>query len=188
MKSILGKLIFLVLIVVLLPSCGAILRESGFAGGEWSKLDEGVTPKAYDLRWKEPKISIGSSCDGINYTALWGPYIVVPLFIIPNPFWPFTYTYHTTHHVTIDVYIESATSALDWQSISTKLRIDNNWLQPDHVEVVSAERHKYIFKTMLTCSKLENSEIGVDIEGSRILPLNTTVRYKHRWRIYFEGI
>jgi len=191
MMSKLKKLIFIILITALLSSCGYVVRQSGFVESAWPKLADNGTPRALEL-WKEPKITIGSSCDGTNYTALWGPYFVLPLFIIPNPFWPFTYTYHTTHHVKINIAIAASTTALDWAAISTKLRVGDNWLKPDHIEDASdknIQRHKYIFETELTCTKLENSEIGVLIESDPPQAnLTTKVVYKHHWRVDFEGM
>lgn len=185
------KIVGIVVIVFCLSSCGYIVRQSGFVESDWPKLADNRTPRALEL-WKDPKIEIESNCDGTNYTVLWGPYIALPLFIIPNPFWPFTYTYHTTHHVKISIAIVSSTTDLDWAAISTKIHIGGHWLKPDRIEDISDKnirQHVYIFDTSLTCSKLENSEIGINIASDPPQAnLTTKVIYKHHWRVNFEGI
>ncbi len=193
MQSITKRLICILPIISLLSSCGFVVRESGFVETDWSKLPDNGTPRALELvAWKEPKVTIGSSCDGTNYTALWGPYFGLPLFIIPNPFWPFTYTYHATHNVRIDVAIASETTSIDWAAISTKLRVNDSWLKPDHVEDASdrsLRRYKYIFDTNMSCGKLENADIEVLLESDPPQANSTTtVRYKYQWRVAFEGM
>ncbi len=67
------KLMYLFSIVAMLSSCGFVVRESGFVETDWSKLPDNRAPRALELvAWKEPKVSVGSSCDGTNYTAFVG--------------------------------------------------------------------------------------------------------------------
>jgi hypothetical protein len=72
------------------------------------------------------------------------------------------------------------------------LRIGDDWLKPDHIDDASdkvIQSHKYSFRTELTCNKLEKSEIEVFLESDPPeANLSTRIRYKHHWRIEFEGM
>jgi hypothetical protein len=68
----------------------------------------------------------------------------------------------------------------------------DSWLKPDHIEDASdnnIQRHTYIFRTELTCNKMEKSEIEVFLESDPPQDsLSTKIRYKHHWRVAFEGM
>ncbi len=183
------RAVLLALIASLLSSCGYFVRESGFVESDWPK-NSYHTPRAIDI-WNNPRIEIESSCDGTNYTATFGPYIAIPLFIIPNPLWPFTYLYHTNKDATITLTITATSDPVDWNSISTKLVLNNKPLAIDHADDVSGsgvQQRRYVFRSGLTCKYLDDSELVVDTNGSQQMEISATVLYKHRWRASFDGI
>ena len=185
-----GKsLFFITLIISLLTSCGHYVRESGFVENDWPK-NSYYTPRELQI-WNKPRIEIGSSCDGTNYTATWGPYIALPLFVIPNPFWPFTYYHHTTKVAALSLLISSPTTTFDWNTVSTKLVLNGRQLELTHIADISksdAQYRRYSYRSGLTCKALDDSELEIDVDGPPQMSMKAKVLYKHRWRASFEGI
>lgn len=183
------KLVFLI-IVPLLTSCGYLSRNSGFVERDWAE-DSYYVPSMSKI-FDNPRIEISTSCDGTNYTATFGPYIVLPLFIIPNPLWPFTYFHHTTKDAIIRLTISSK-NEMTWEDISSKLILNGKSLELDRTEDVSEKeihRRQFVYRSDLTCKELDDSEMVVLVTLDRSTPttVNSKLYYKHRWKVDFNGI
>jgi hypothetical protein len=184
------NILIIVVALLSLSSCGYVIRESGFLYTDFVK-DSRSSPGAINI-WDNPRISLASSCDGTNYTATFGPYIAVPLFIIPNPLLPFTYPYHQLQNATITLAVSTPTVTSSADTVSAKLLLNGVPLEIDHIEETLPaqgllQRH-YIYRSNMRCGSLDDSKLIAEIEIPQQTLPTRTLFYRHRWRVEFEGI
>lgn len=184
------KAVSVAMVLCLLTSCGYVIRESGFLYTDFTK-DSRSTPGPINI-WDNPGISIESSCDGTNYTVTFGPYIAVPLFIIPNPFLLVTYPYHTLKSATITLAVSNPTVTAGSDAVSAKVLLNGVPLAVDHIEDTRSSSgtpiRRYIYRPKLRCGTLDDLKLTAEIAvPQQILPMRTLF-YRHRWRTEFEGM
>ncbi len=129
------RLTFAALMAFLLFSCGYMVHESGFVQTDWPKSSY-YTPGTIRILSKPPT-DIGSCCDGGNYTATFGPYAGLPLFVIPNPLWPFTYSHYNSQHAVVEITVSADGDDIDWNAVQPKLAFKGKTIRLDHAEDVS---------------------------------------------------
>ena len=178
------KIAILALAMLSLVGCGYTIRESGFLYTDFVK-GSSYPPGAINI-WDTPRISLESSCDGTNYTGTFGPYFVLPLFIIPNPFLPATYPYHTFRNATISLTVYATPNDRTWDAVLPRMQLNGVPLKIDQISLDGFRR--YVYRPNISCGKLDDSELTIEIDIPQQPLLTRTLFYRHRWRVVFEGI
>lgn len=189
--NIINNLVLIPIITVILSSCGYVVHASGFSHSDEQlhviQFGTSLT-EIYPVheRADVPKVEIESpSCDGHNYTILFGPSFLA---LIPNPLWPYDYYHYYNKKASIHLYITAPPTLLDWNAVSVKLTLADNLLVPADVTDIldgTLQRRLYAYETGITCGQLDGRKIAIVIYGAPV-PISSTVTYKHRWFLHME--
>ena len=178
------------LLLLVLCSCATAVRETGFVRDEW--WTEGYEnpfvdrDRTYVIRYR-PFMSASTPCVSKSFLSF-GPLFVIPLPIIPNPIWPFSYLKYRYTPASISLTLQVPRSLFDRNKLKTDIILDGTPLEVIQVKYTPDEYHlEYVFDTKKTCKEIENLPIVVRVSGGPE-PIEETFRYVHNWRIFAEGI
>jgi hypothetical protein len=174
------------LVMVMLSSCAGVRRETRLIHDEWPK-DQYYVSHEYKIS-ALPRINLRTWCSDES-SAFIGPLIIIPLPVIPNPFWPFEYMKYKKQPANFFLTIEAPPKTLNWDNVKFEVRLNGNILTVSKSwddSTVWKDQRRYTYTSGLTCGAIEGSEILVSISG---LPetIETKLLYTYRWRIYAEG-
>lgn len=172
-------------ITLMLSSCASFRRETRFVDEEWPKeaKNDPYINREFSIN-ELPRIVLSSHC--VSESSLsFGPYIGLPLPVIPNPFWPFQYYSYSKFPAALFLTIEAPPNTLNWEVVNINLSVNGNLLKDvrwrDHSNVWKQSR-VYTYDLKIPCGQFEDAKITVNVDG---LPgsIKSTILYMHRWRI-----
>jgi len=115
-----------------------------------------------------------------------GPYILVPLPIVPNPLWPFYYFGNKWEKADIDLTIEAPQRKDIWDNITVALLLNGKPVSSSESSEdrgVWIDKRQYCYRPALTCGALEDSEITVHIAGA-LGTIDSNLFYTYRWKVH----
>jgi hypothetical protein len=182
MKRIYPVICFLVMIMAV-TSCAQIRRESRFIPDAWPEGRRDIN-RNYFLS-TVPVIRLSSSCEDENVAFL-GPIIVIPLPVIPNPFWPFHYFSNRWGMADLVLIFEAPRPTINWDRVIISMLVNGKIISSREMQdnpSIWNENRRYKYHLELTCGELEDSEISVHLDG---LPGTTDSKlfYTYRWTVH----
>ena len=171
------------ILLITMAACAVVKRENRFIPDVWPS-DRDEIKRDY-LISNAPLVMLSSSC-GDEHAAFFGPYIFVPLPIVPNPLWPFYYFGNKWGKADIDLTIEAPRKKEIWDSITVSLLLNGKPLassEKSEDRGVWIDKRQYRYRTALTCGELEDSDITVHIAGA-LGTIDSKLFYTYRWKIY----
>lgn len=190
MKRVNISLSILLLFTIVLSSCSTVVRETKFVRNEWPEEYQspfGDQGRPYIIR-DMPSMTISSPCVSKSYLSI-GPFFAVPLPLIPNPLWPFTYLSYRNTHADLVLTLDAPRKLFDDNKPKIELLLDGIPLEVTKVEDTSEGYYynlKYTYDTKKTCKQIENLKIKVRVSGSHE-SIEEIFRYMRHWWIFAEG-
>ena len=182
MKKYFFPVISLFVLMSSIMSCAVVKRENRFIPGVWPSNGEEIK-RDYLISYT-PLIKLSSSC-GNEHAAFFGPYIFIPLPIVPNPLWPFYYFGKKWEKADIDLTIEGPRKKEIWDKITVDLLLNGRPLASLVTSKnlgVWIDKRQYYYRPELTCGELEDSEITVHIAGA-FGAIDANLFYTYRWKV-----
>lgn len=181
------RIILFALLVPVVTSCAAVQRETRLINEDWPK-DQYFVSRDYQINTL-PRIKLATWCADES-SAFIGPLFIIPMPVIPNPFWPLEYLKYKRQPANFILTIEAPPKTLNWENVKIEVRLNGNTLTVSKSwddSTVWKDERRYTYISGLTCGVIEGSEIIVNISGLPVT-LETTLLYTYRWRLYAEGI
>ncbi len=164
-------------------SCSVVKRENRFIPDMWPSDREEI--KRDYLISNAPLVKLSSSC-GDEHAAFFGPYIFIPLPIVPNPLWPLYYFGNKWGKADIDLTIEAPRRKDIWNNVTVSLLLNGKPLSSSMKSEemgVWIDKRQYRYRPSLTCGELEDSEITVHIAGA-LGTIDSRLYYTYRWKVH----
>lgn len=182
--------LLLFVLVLLLCSCSGVVRNSGFEPETRTGLYQYTDDLENSVVLHDmPKVSLSTHC--LEDAMLsFGPWIALPLPIIPNPQYLLDRNEYKKNSGQLRLEIIAPPGYLSWKTVTVDLSLDGKSLEPSKMEDVTNQWNQqryYIFEPEISCEKLENKKIVVSVTGTPELLVENPVTYKHRWYLWSEG-
>lgn len=169
-----------------LCSCSGLMRKTGFVPEKkpigW--YDFTTSYQLHDL----PRVTLSTFCSD-EMMLSFGPRFVIPLPVIPNPQYILDYIEIIKRPGELILQIEAPPDFLDWNCVTVTIILDGNILELGQMQDTSdvwRQHRMYIFRTYLTCKKLEDKQIVVKIDGFPDHFEGSSLFYRRKWQIWSE--
>ena len=148
-----------------LSGCAAYIRETRLIADE-KEMKEYVIGKEH-LIGNIPLVSVTSSCVDDQFGTI-GPYIGIPLPVIPNVFLPFQINSLNKKLAYVFVEIEAPPGKIIWKESQLKIYFKNLDFSPSRIDDFSSEwkqNKNYFFDLKTSCRYVENQKISIEMKG-----------------------
>ncbi|MBM4311491.1 MAG: hypothetical protein FJ119_11180 [Deltaproteobacteria bacterium] len=142
-------------------------------------------PPIYALR-EQPRTSITSNC-GSNIIVTLGPYIYMPMPIVPNIFFPFQYLYQANVKAKIEVQIAQPVDDDHVYSINLSGEYPIEKIKSYKEEHDEHIFHESLFSVEKSCSEMEGSVILIEMRNEHDTLEQRRVNFKTSYVLFVEG-
>ena len=166
-----------------LSGCAAYIRETRLIADE-KEMKEYVIGKEH-LIGNIPLISVTSSCVDDQFGTI-GPYIGIPLPIIPNVFLPFQINSLNKKPAFVFVEIEAPPGKINWKESQLNIKFNNLNFSPSRIDDFSSEwkqNKKYFFDLKTSCQYVENQKISIEMKSIFDSFVNEDLYLKTRYNL-----